>query len=92
MKPPPFTSAAKVGMIQPPVQLMSQLQMSKLFDDGGVEAAPFEAIHAVMESTRLASRFITKGCAIGARSPDLVIRVNIVPESSQWEKKEIHKA
>ena len=76
----------------PPLQAISQLGMNKLFDDDkGVESVGFEAIHAVMESTRTASRFITKGSVIGARTPDLVIRVNIVPESSQWEKKEIHK-
>jgi hypothetical protein len=75
----------------PPLQAISQLGMNKLFDDGGVESVGFEAIHAVMESTRVASRFMTKGSVIGARTPDLMIRVNVVPESSQWEKKELPK-
>jgi hypothetical protein len=75
----------------PPLQVVSQLGTNKLFEDGGVESVPFETIHAVMESARAASRFMTKGSVIGARTPDLVVRVNVVPESSQWEKKELPK-
>ena len=76
----------------PPVQIVTQLQMSKLFEatgSGEVESAEFEAIHAVMESARVASRFVTKGHVIGARMVDLNIRVGMVPESSQWELKKI---
>jgi hypothetical protein len=77
----------------PPVQVVTQLQMSKLFDGSGeVEAVEFEAIHAVMESARLASRFVTKGAVIGARSTDLNVRVGILPESSQWERKDLPRS
>jgi hypothetical protein len=76
----------------PPVQVVSQLQMNKLFDGGSeVESVEFEAIHAVMESTRVASRSMTKGTVIGARSTDLNIRVGMIPESSQWQKKDLPK-
>lgn len=76
----------------PPVQVISQLNMNKLFEGAGeVESVEFEAIHAVMESARLASRFITKGAVIGARSTDLNVRVGVLPELSQWEKKELPK-
>ncbi len=73
----------------PPLQVVTQLQVSKIFEGSEVESSPFEAINAIMESTRAASRFITKGTVIGARSMDLNVRAAILPESTQWEKKDL---
>jgi len=50
----------------------------------GIPAVPYRLIHAIFESTRLATRFITEGFVMAARQPDLQIRTNVVPTGQRW--------
>jgi len=50
-----------------------------------VPAVPFEKTHALMESTRLASRFTSKGRILAARLPDGQVRYNLIQERAGWE-------
>ena len=49
-----------------------------------VPPAHFENIHAVMESSRYASRFVTSGLIFAARLPDQQLRVSTVVERQGW--------
>lgn len=49
-----------------------------------VPPASYETIHAVMESTRYSSRYVTKGLVFGTRTPDLQIRISTVVERQGW--------
>jgi len=46
-------------------------------------------INAVMESSRLCTRFTTEGRIFASRLPDLQIRVNVVPEKLRWQTVDI---
>lgn len=78
---------AKLPPGTPPMQLMASTQqsVSKLFE-GALEvlAVPFDGIHAVMESSRWASRHCVKGSILGARQVDLSVRTSVLPEFSGW--------
>ncbi len=49
-----------------------------------VPPAPFELIHAVTESSRYASRFVTNGLIFGTRLADQQIRLSTVNERQGW--------
>jgi hypothetical protein len=44
----------------------------------------FENVHAVMESARLATRFVTRGQVFGSRQPDLQIKLSAVTKHQSW--------
>ena len=44
----------------------------------------FENVHAVMESSRLATRFVTRGQVFGSRQPDLQIKMSAVTKHQSW--------
>ncbi len=79
---------AKLPPSTPPLQLMvnSQQPFSKGFDGAlECEAVKIEAINAIMESARIASRYVTRGVVVGARGVDLTLRVSLLPSSTGWE-------
>lgn len=49
-----------------------------------IPPAPFETIHAVIESARHASRFITRGLVIGTKTADQQIRVSTLNVHQCW--------
>jgi hypothetical protein len=49
-----------------------------------VPPAPFEIIHAVAESSRYATRFVTNGLVFGTKLADQQIRVSTVNERQGW--------
>lgn len=49
-----------------------------------VPPVPYSLIHAVLESPRLATRFVSDGRVFGVRTPDLQVRSNVVPERASW--------
>ena len=49
-----------------------------------IPPAPYTLVRAVMESPRLATRFVTSGQIFAARMPDLSLKVNVVPEEQGW--------
>lgn len=49
-----------------------------------VPPAPFETIHALIESTRYASRFITNGFVIGTKTADHQIRISNLNVRQLW--------
>jgi len=59
-------------------QILSQVQVDM------VPPAPFETIHAVTESSRYASRFVTNGLIFGTRLADQQIRISTVNERQGW--------
>jgi hypothetical protein len=59
-------------------QILAQVQVEP------VPPAPFETIHAVIESSRHASRFITNGLVFGTRLADQQIRLSTVTERQGW--------
>jgi ATP-dependent protease ClpP protease subunit len=51
-----------------------------------VEPVPFQIISAIMESTRLAYRFVSKGQILASRLPDLNVQFKCLTASQSWEK------
>lgn len=49
-----------------------------------VPPAPFETIHALIESTRTASRFVTSGLVVGAKTPDQQLRISTLNIRQRW--------
>lgn len=49
-----------------------------------VPPAPFEIIHAVVESTRHASRFVTNGLVVGTKTADHQIRMSTLNVRQHW--------
>jgi hypothetical protein len=47
--------------------------------------APFETIHAVFESARHVSRFVTNGLIFGTKSPDQQIRISTLNVRQLWK-------
>lgn len=50
-----------------------------------VSPVPYETVHAIIESSRLASRYTTKGSLLATRMPDLQIRVVKTQEDQGWK-------
>lgn len=46
---------------------------------------PYSTIHAAVESSRCASRYVSRGLIYGTRLPDMNIRPTVVRRSSSWE-------
>jgi hypothetical protein len=44
----------------------------------------FQLIHAVMESQRLASRFLAEGKVFATRMPDLQLRLSVIQTWAGW--------
>lgn len=53
-----------------------------------VPLTPFLVINGVVESHRLASRFISEGRILAIRRPDLQIAVNVITEIFGWQSVE----
>jgi hypothetical protein len=51
-----------------------------------IEPVDFEVITALVESSRLADAYVTKGKILACRKPDLMINFNVVTLSRAWEK------
>lgn len=50
-----------------------------------VPATPFELLHAVVESTRHATRYKARGLIFASRAPDLQMPMNVIQTSMGWE-------
>lgn len=59
-------------------QILAQIQIAH------VPPAPFEIIHAVVESTRHASRFVTNGLVVGTKTADQQIRLSTLNVRQRW--------
>jgi hypothetical protein len=70
-----------------PPDVMQQVVNQVLAQCGiaGVPATPFENVHAVVESARLASQFVTRGMIFASRLPDLTFKVSNLVERQGWE-------
>ncbi len=62
-------------------QLLAQIQAQF----APVPPAPFEIVHALIESSRHASRFVTSGIVIGTKTPDQQIRVSTLNIRQGWK-------
>ena len=49
-----------------------------------VSPVPYQTVHAIIESSRLASRFVTSGSLFATRMPDLQIRIAKTQEDQGW--------
>ncbi len=67
---------------QPPGQGLAMAQQAQPVL---VAPAPYRRIHALMESPRLASHFITEGELFAMRLPDLNLKVGRVPNFQGWK-------
>jgi hypothetical protein len=79
--------------LPPPIlQAVVQQVMNQLMGQPGgnlvdyVPATDFEVVSALSESSRLASRFVTKGKILAARMPDLELRVSVMPMETGWRR------
>lgn len=59
-------------------QILAQINVAH------IPPAPFELIHAVCESARLASRFVTDGFVVGTKTPDHQIRMSSLTIKQMW--------
>ncbi len=50
-----------------------------------IPSSKFETIHALMESSRIASRFVTAGMVFGSRTPDMKFNISKLHTSQAWE-------
>lgn len=53
-----------------------------------VEPVDFETVNAVVESSRVAHKHVSKGKILSCRNPDLMIRYNMIVSSRSWEPQE----
>jgi hypothetical protein len=70
-----------------PPDVLQQV-VTQMLAQGGISGVPptsFENVHALVESSRVASRFVTKGTIIASRLPDLNFKVANVVERQGWE-------
>lgn len=77
---------ANIAANMPP-EVMQQLIQSLVAQCAvvGVPGTPFENSHALVESVRVASRFVTKGTIFASRQADLTFKVSTVIEQQGWE-------
>jgi hypothetical protein len=70
-----------------PPEVMQQLLPQVLAQCAavGVPGTEFETTHALVESHRLASRFVTQGTIFATRQPDLSFKVSQVIARQAWE-------
>src|SRR2546428_6978258 len=79
-----------VPLVQLPANLPPALaqqahqQVLAPIDVANVPPAPFEIIHALVESTRHASRFITNGLVVGTKTADHQIRISTLNVRQLW--------
>jgi len=71
----------QAGQMSPQVLAQIQAQLSQAVQ---APPAPFEIIHAVIESSRHASRFVTSGIVVGTKTPDQQIRVSTLNIRQGW--------
>ena len=70
----------------PPIQLIMQGSPAKdVFSGAEIDGVMFTVVNALMESTRLASRFTTSGWILGARAVDLNVALNVLTQSACWK-------
>ncbi|MFA4987704.1 MAG: hypothetical protein WC712_14080 [Candidatus Brocadiia bacterium] len=68
-----------------PPQLLPQVVAQALaLSTVAVPPVPYKITHALMESTRHASRCISEGNIFGARMPDLQVKINILQDMVKW--------
>lgn len=81
---------AAVPVVQLPANLPPQLaqqahqQILAQVQIANIPPAPFETIHAVIESTRHASRFVTNGLVVGTKTADQQIRLSTLNVRQLW--------
>lgn len=82
-----FSPAPQVNIPQGlPPQAQAAMLQSVMQQIGIVFVPPvkYSTIHAVVESTRAASRFVIDGTIFAARQADLQVRLSVMPVTSQW--------
>lgn len=67
-----------------PPQVLNQI-LGQVLQAVSVQPVDFEILAAVVESTRLASRFVSRGKILATRMPDMQLAVNPVPTRTGWE-------
>jgi hypothetical protein len=75
---PPNLPAAILQQLLPSILSQVQVQVTP------VPPVNYQLIHAVMESTRAASRCATEGKIFATRMPDLQLRINVVLTRTGW--------
>lgn len=83
--PPPAIQLPANLPAQLPPQAQQQILAQLQAQVAPVPPAPFEIIHAVVESSRHASRFVTSGIVIGSKTPDQQIRVSTLNIRQGWK-------
>lgn len=70
-----------------PGEVMQQVMQGVLAQCGvaGVPGTPFELVHAIVESPRLASRHVSRGLIFASRLPDLTFKLSNLIERQGWE-------
>lgn len=70
-----------------PAQIQQQAMQAVLAQVTVVQVppTPFENVHAVMESSRVASQFVSRGLVFASRQPDQQYRISTVVSSQGWE-------
>ncbi len=84
---PLFAPAPLVVMpanLPPQLQQQAYQQVLQQVQVTAIPAVEYVLIHAVMESRRCASRFVTEGRILSTRLPDLTIRYNLTQERQGW--------
>ena len=82
----PIPLAAIPNNLPPQVQQQAYQQILSKIAVNQIETVDYTTTHAVMESTRCASRFTSTGKILATRQLDLQITYNVVRVSEEWMK------
>jgi hypothetical protein len=80
---PPFVNVPSNAPPQVVQQIWNQVMQASGTSQGPV--LDFELVHAAVESSRLSTRFVTRGKIFGARQPDLNFRIAAPKLAAGWE-------
>lgn len=72
------------GMPPQMVQAVFEQLAQRIFVES-VPSTDFSIVHAIVESTRVASRFVGRGTIFACRYPDGQIHLNVLPVEQLWE-------
>ncbi len=69
-----------------PPEVMQQViqQVASTARIEGIPGSPYETTHALMESTRLATKHVTRGMIFASRLPDMNFKISNIVEKQGW--------
>ena len=81
----PVPQVALPGNLPPAILQQAYTQILQQVTVADVPPKDYENIHSIVESRRVATRYVVKGTIFATRTPDLQMKISVIPNSSCWE-------